>query len=233
MRPGFYRLSAGVLALAGLSVLALRNSHRPAPNPERAPAAPPVVSSAVRNLVATNRNSTTTAVTSVGFRLRPFAVVSVAGAWQWTAEDGRDTNVIRQLAHSDLEYLRMVEENARIKRRQLIYRSETTAALVERAKLARVPVERMTLPALDGREVDVEITRSELNPSGQQGMLAGRVSGRADSMVTLAFKGGREAFTVLSPADGLFLQAEPREPGEVIVKSIDPDVYASGYCGNR
>jgi hypothetical protein len=86
---------------------------------------------------------------------------------------------------------------------------------------------------LDGREVDVEITRSELSPSGQQGMFAGRVSGRADSMVTLAFKGGREAFTVVSPADGLFLQAEPREPGEVIVKSIDPDVYASGYCGNR
>jgi hypothetical protein len=186
------------------------------------------------NVVASPKVATTSAPTAPAeFRLRPFPVVSAKGPWQWTAEDGRELNVIRQLAHSDLEYQRMVEENARIQRRQLVYCTETTAARVERAKLSGETLQRLTLPALDGREVEVEITRTELNPSGLQGMVAGRVAGRADSLVTLAFKGGREAFTVVSPTDGVFLQAEPREPGEVIVKSIDPDVYASGYCGNR
>ena len=52
-------------------------------------------------------------------------------------------------------------------------------------------------------------------------------------MVTLAFKGGREAFTVLSPEDDLYLQADPREPGELIVKRIDPDTYVVGKCGTE
>lgn len=166
------------------------------------------------------------------FRLRPFIATRQAGAFAWTAEDGKSSNVIQQLAHNDREYQRMVEENGRIKRRQLVYRNETTAALVERAKLTGAPLQHLTLPGMDGQQVEVMITRADLSPSGQQGAFAGRVVGRDDSFVTLAFKGGREAFTVLSPTDGLFLQAEPREPGEIIVKSIDPDVYAAGYCGN-
>lgn len=166
------------------------------------------------------------------FRLRPLVVARHSGTHEWTSADGKNPDVIRQLAHNGLEYQRMVEENARIKRRQLVYRNETTAALVERNKLTGQPLQRLTLPGLDGQQVDVEITRADLQPSGQQGMFAGHVVGRDDSLVTLAFKGGREAFTILSPSDALFLQAEPREPGEVIVKSIDPDVYASGYCGN-
>jgi len=167
-----------------------------------------------------------------GFQRRPFAVTRAGGNWQWTAEDGMNTNVIRRLAHNDLEYQRLVEENPRIKRRQLVYSSETTAARIERNKLTGEPLERLTLPGLDGQQVDVEILKSDLSPSGQQGAFAGRVIGQPDSLVTLAFKGGREAFTVINPAENLFLHAEPREPGEIIVKSIDPDVYASGYCGN-
>jgi hypothetical protein len=166
------------------------------------------------------------------FQRRPFAVTSRAGAFEWTAEDGKDLQVIRQIAHNDGEYQRLVEENNRIKRRQLVYRTETTAALIERNKLTGEPLLRLTVPGLDGQLVDVEITKAELNPSGLQGALAGRVAGQPESLVTLAFKGGREAFTVINPAAGLFLHAEPREPGELIVKSIDPDVYASGYCGN-
>ncbi len=166
------------------------------------------------------------------FQRRPFSVASRGGAFEWTAEDGKDLQVIRQIAHNEGEYQRLVAENDRIKRRQLVYRTETTAALIERNKLTGEPLQRLTLPGLDGAQVDVEITRSELNPSGQQGAFAGRVAGQPDSLVTLAFKGGREAFTVINPAEGLFLHAEPREPGELIVKSIDPDVYASGYCGN-
>jgi len=163
---------------------------------------------------------------------RPFPVVRETATLQWTAEDGKDTNVIRRLAHNDLEYQRMVGENSRIIRRQLVYQKDTPDVLIERAKLSGERIQQITLPGLDGQEVVFEITKSDLNPSGQQGSFAGHVAGRADSMVTLAFKGGREAFTVISPSDGLYLQGDPYEPGEVVVKSIDPDTYVQGVCGN-
>ncbi len=163
--------------------------------------------------------------------MRPVPVARESEHYQWTSEDGRDTNVIRTLAHNDLEYKRMVEENARIVRRQLVYRKETAAALVQRARLSREPIRQFALPGLDGREVQFAVIRTDLSPSGQQGSFAGHVAGRADSLVTLAFKGGREAFTVISPSEGLFLQGDPREPGELIVKSISPDTYAVGVCG--
>lgn len=167
-----------------------------------------------------------------GARLRPLAVAKQTARHEWTAEDGKSAETIRKIAHSDLECQRMLAENARIKRRQLVYRTDPVAAALQRARVTGEPLHRLTLPGLDGQEVEFEITRSELNPSGLQGGFAGRVAGQPDSLVTLAFSGGREAFTVINPAENLFLQAEPREPGEVIVKAIDPDVYASGYCGN-
>jgi hypothetical protein len=85
---------------------------------------------------------------------------------------------------------------------------------------------------LDGQEVQFEITKADVNPSGQQGTFAGRVAGHDDSLVTLAFKGGREAFTVMSPSENLFLQGDPHEPGDLIVKSINPETYVLGVCGN-
>ncbi len=126
----------------------------------------------------------------------------------------------------------MLDENNRIYRRQLVYRKETTAAMLERARLTGEKVASLVLPALDGKEVQVEVAKAELHPSGQQGTFTGRLAGRSDSMVTLAFKGGREAFTILSPTDGLYLQGDPREPGEIILKQINPATYAAGVCGN-
>ena len=163
---------------------------------------------------------------------RPFAVARESGSLQWTAEDGKDANVIRRLAHNDLEVQRMNEENARIIRRQLVYRAETAAMLVQQSKLTGEPVRQLTLPGLDGQLVQFEVERADLSPSGQQGTFTGYVAGKPDSMVTLAFKGGREAFTINSPSDNLYLQGEPREPGEVIVKSFDPDKYITAVCGN-
>jgi hypothetical protein len=126
----------------------------------------------------------------------------------------------------------MVEENSRVIRRQLVYAKDTAAALIERAKLTGEPIRRLTLPGLDGQEVQFEIAKADLSPSGQQGTFTGHVAGWGDSMVTFAFKGGREAFTVMSPSEGLFLQGDPHEPGDLIVKSFDPDTYVLGVCGN-
>jgi hypothetical protein len=167
------------------------------------------------------------------FSKRPLAVARRSKTHEWTAEDGRSPDFIYKTAHNDLEAQRMVEENDRIKRRQLVYRNDTAAVVIQRARLSGEPVKKLTLPGLDGQEIPVEITQTDLAPSGQTGSLTGRIAGKPGSLVTLAFKFGREAFTVSSPEDGLYLVAEPREPGELIVKSIDPNVYASGTCGNQ
>lgn len=161
------------------------------------------------------------------FQKRPFPVSQESGAIQWTSVDGKDTNVIRQLAHNPLEYDRMVAENARILRRQLVYHNDTAAAQVQRAKAAGQSVRQLILPGLDGRQIQFEITASDLQPSGQQGNFSGQIAGRSGSLVTFAFKGGREAFTILSNEDGVYLQAQPREPGEIILTSFDPDAYQS------
>ncbi|HZJ15294.1 MAG TPA: hypothetical protein VFD27_09605, partial [Chthoniobacteraceae bacterium] len=154
-----------------------------------------------------------------------FEVAHESGTNQWTAEDGRDPNAILNLAHNDLEVQRLMDENARINRRQLVYRKEPAWVLVERAKATGEPLRKLTLPAFDGQEVAVEVTRAELAPSGLSGTFAGRLAGRGQSLVTLAFNQGREAFTVVSPEDGTFLQGHPREPGEIILTSFDPNTY--------
>src|SRR5690348_13932743 len=187
-------------------------------------AAPPVVS-----------NSThPPAVKSTGisnypdFKLRPLPVGMESTNNQWALADGKDTNVIRQLAHNPLEYARMVDENARIFRRQLVYLKETAAAVFEQAKLTDSPVTQLTLPALDGRELTFEIARRQDVGSSRRGMFSGHLVGNADSLVTMAFEDGREAFTILSPRDGIFVVGEPRENGQVIVKAIDLNTYGVG-----
>lgn len=166
------------------------------------------------------------------FKKHPFAVTREDSDYAWTAEDGKDPDVIRQLAHNELEFERMLQESRRIIRRQLVYVKKTVDLLVQRSKLSGEPIRRLILPGLDGQEVKFEITRSDLSPSGQQGTFSGHVAGHLDSLVTLAFKGGREAFTIESPSEKLYLRGEPREPGEVVVISFDPNVYTSEFSGD-
>jgi hypothetical protein len=180
-------------------------------------------------LTPTNAASSTAAKTGVlpnypDFKERPFPVAQESINAQWTLADGKDTNVIRQLAHNPLEYDRMVEENGRIIRRQLVYRKETAAAVIERAMLANERVSELILPGLDGQELKFEISKSDTH-SSRHGTFSGHLEGDALSMVTLAFQDGREAFTIVSPAKGIYLQAFPREPGQVIITSFDPDSY--------
>ncbi|MEX1049344.1 MAG: hypothetical protein WED15_07435 [Akkermansiaceae bacterium] len=163
---------------------------------------------------------------------RPLKVGNSSALHEWTEGDCMDPAVIERLASNPDEFIKMVEENDRIKRRQLVYRKETAALLVQQARASGEPLRQFTLPDLDGRELVVEIISSDLSPSGQSGSFHGRLAGRPESMVTLAFEFGTEAFTVLSPEDGIYLQADPREPGELIVKSIDPAIYVAFKCGN-
>ena len=162
------------------------------------------------------------------FQERPFSVAYESPAVQWTLADGKDTNIIRQLAHNHLEYDRMVGENSRIFRRQLVYLKETPAAVLEQAKLAGQAVQQLTLPGVDGQEFQFDIGKRDGNGSSRQGMFSGYLAGNSDSLVTLAFVDGRVAYTVLSPKDNVFVVGEPREDGQVIVKAIDPNTYGLG-----
>jgi len=164
-------------------------------------------------------------------QLRPLQVARQSLYFEWTADNAMDTNVLRQIAHNELEYQRLVEENARIIRRQLVYRKETIDTIIQRHRTVGMPVNQLMVPGLDGQEFVIEVAEAELHPSGLEGALAGRLMGCPDSIVTLAFKCGRESFTVIAPSAGVYLQGDPREPGEVIVKSIDPATYIPGICG--
>lgn len=159
------------------------------------------------------------------FRLRPFEVVKETLSHAWTAEDGRSPEAIQNLAHNEVELARLTEENSRIKRRQLVYRKEPAVEQVQRAIATGERVRKLVLPALDGQELEVEITASDLAPSGLKGTFTGQLPGRRQSLVTLAFKEGREAFTVQSPEDGIYLNAQPREPGELMIVTFDLDAY--------
>lgn len=159
------------------------------------------------------------------FQAHPFKAAETNGAYAWTAEDGKDTNVIRQLAHNELEYQRMVNENGTIFRRQLVYHPEGFTLLAQQALQSGHSVQALTLPGLDGRELQVTVTRTDFESGGDRGLFYGKLPGRPDSMVTAAFINGEEAFTVISPQDQIYLQGEAREPGEIIVKSVDPGTY--------
>ncbi len=153
---------------------------------------------------------------------RPLAVALSKKNHEWTAENAMDLKVIEHIAHNPEEAIRLIEENDRIKRRQLVYRRETVPMLLERTGGS---LETFTLPGLDGREVEVEVTDVRLMNGTNGGCVNGRVKGRFNSMVSVGFSNGCESFNVLSPDEGLFLTADAREPGEVLVKEIDPNVY--------
>lgn len=161
----------------------------------------------------------------VWFRNRPFAVTKTNGGFSWTAEDGKDTNIIRQLAHNELEYQRMVSENKTIFRRQLVYHSEGFTLLAQQAVQSGQSIQQIMVPGLDGKAWSVAVSKTDLESGGDRGLLYGKLPDDPDSMVTVAFINDREAFTVVSRQNKFVLQGEAREPGEIVVKSIDPATY--------
>lgn len=158
--------------------------------------------------------------------LRPLPVSSRSGTHEWTADDATRTEIIEKIAHNPDEFIRLVEENTRIKRRQLVYRNETVPMLLDRARASGQPLKSVKLPGLDGREIEIEVVEINEQPGGRAGSVAGRVKGRPNSMAVVGFFNGCESFNVLSPDEGLYLTADAREPGEVLVKEIDPDQYS-------
>src|SRR5258708_1112503 len=188
------RLLVVLLAVALLAVVLMIMRH-PAMQLNHQPVAQAQPS--VTNMMSSPAVKAALRTNTPPFQLRPFAVVRESTNHQWTGEDGRDTNVIQRLAHNELQYQRMMEENNRLKRRQLVYRKDPTAAVMQRSRLSSEPVKQLTLPGFDGQELQFAINRADLEPSWQSGNFTGRLANQPNSMVTLAFKFGREAFTVV------------------------------------
>jgi|GEM_PF-968933 len=226
-----------IMAIAGFAAAICLKEwiQRPQTSPDSVPA--PQIQSATTNPVTKAPVTNVVKANTAGvlanysdFKMRPLPVGIEGTNNQWTVADGKDTNIIRQLAHNPLEYARMVDENSRIFRRQLVYLKETAASVFEQARLTGAAVTQLTVPVMDGRELTFEIARRDSSGSSRQGMFSGHLVGNPDSLVTMAFEDGREAFTILSPKDNVFVIAEPRENGQVIVKAIDPNTYGVGLA---
>jgi len=219
-RSGHLRVA--ILLLAGaLTVLLWRNDHQPA-LPEANQSTVPAMVKTVASTTAVIANSASSGASNSN---------PVSAPQSAAVPDGKDTNSIRLWAHNESEVQRMLDENDKIHRRQLVVLKETVAAVVERNRLSGEQIRQLTLPGLDGQEIAFEVKRADVEPSGLRGMLYGIVAGRPDSMVTLAFKNRTQAFTIISPGDNLYLDVEPHDPGDVIVKSVDLEKYGAGLCG--
>jgi hypothetical protein len=218
----FIALALGVVAGASL---VLRSASTPLSSQSQIPQA---VSTATASSAV---QAATTAKTSQAVQAGSVPVIQNAASIQPAAPDGKDLDSIRKWAHNELEVQRMLKENDKIYRRQLVVLKETVASGVERNRLSGDSIHQLTLPGLDGQEIAFEVKRADIEPSGLRGMFHGIVAGRPDSMVTLAFKNRTQAFTILSPRDNLYLDVEPHDPGDVIVKSIDLEKYGAGLCG--
>ena len=208
------------LMLAGVFGVMLLKGHNQAPPAENAAA----------HMSGQPASETTPGATKLV--AAPNQPTPIAPTTPTALSDGKDLDSIRKWAHNELEVQRMAEENSRIIRRELVTFKETPAAAIERCRLAGEPVRELTLPGLDGQNIQFEITKSDVEPSGLRGMFSGRIAGQPDSLVTLAFAKNKQAYTVLSPSAGIYLTADAHDSGDAILKSIQPDIYASGYCGN-
>lgn len=165
------------------------------------------------------------------YKPHPFPVAHQSSNFEWAAADGKDTNVIRQLAHNEFEYRRMLIENNAIFSRQLVYLNQSLSRLAQQASQTGQSLKQITLPGLNGQELTVDVTRTDFRNDGSKGQIYGQLPGRPDSMVTAAFVGLREAFTIISPQDQIYLQAEAHEPNQVVVKSINPKTYGTFASG--
>lgn len=213
-----------VLALASRRLASSPVSH-PVVQTQPVPTAKPLSQAPLTNGIKSPVATAAVLPSRPVFQRHAFPVGYEGPNFQWALADGKETNIIRQLAHNELEYQRMVTENRTIYRRQLVYFSQGFDAQAQQALQNGGRLQQIALPGLDGQVFSVDVKNADLRDGGIRGQIYGQLPGQPDSMVTVAFINDREAFTIISPQDQVYLQAEAHEPGEVVVKSIDPQTY--------
>lgn len=223
-----------LFAIAAIAAVGVTIALRDKPETARPPAVVAKDPATKASRERTGEKSTTAGELSPDtfgdFTTRPFEPSVSSDRYQWTAEDGRKPQVIRKLAHNQLEESRMAEENHAVHKRQLVYITRSLSDAIKEADSEGRPLESHSIPSLDGQELEVEVMKVDHAASGVDGVVYGKLRGVPDSTVTIAYSDRSECFSVLSPSQDFFLQGEPREPGEIVVKSFDPGRMAN-ECG--
>lgn len=78
------------------------------------------------------------------------------------------------------------------------------------------------MPGFDGSEWMIDVYKVDSVDGGAEGTIYGRLPSQPNSLVTLTFIGPAECFSLLSPDQDLYIQGDPREPGEIVLKKINP-----------
>src|SRR5690242_5056977 len=107
------RRGAGVFAVvgAGMVLWHLGNQRQPVEKQVAASITAANSNSATAAAVAKSSSPAAPRSGNATFQKRPFSVARQTDNNDWTAEDGRNPRVIRELAHNPLEYDRMLAEN--------------------------------------------------------------------------------------------------------------------------
>jgi hypothetical protein len=154
------------------------------------------------------------------FQVRPFAVSQASAHHEWTAEDGRSPAAMDKLAHNPLERERLTDENEYVTRRQLVYRKHPLPEIGMQSFTTGEQVKTLTLPDFNGRDLEVVITESKIEWRGKTGFFRGYVKGDPEATVAASYYQGAECFEI--QRGSMILAGDPREPGQVVLKEVDP-----------
>ena len=170
------------------------------------------------------------------FVMDPFEVKISNERHGWTVLNARSPEHVELLAHSDPEKDRITEENFWTPRRELVYRKEVVSDLLAKAEESGDALKELILPGFAGDEFNVTVDdiQSFVNEEGiREGDIIGHLTGDPDSKVILGFYGDRESGLVTSPNLEQDINYNPREDGQILVKSVDDQALGYFFEGNE
>jgi len=161
---------------------------------------------------------------------RPFSVSHESDHFQWTAEDGKRSEIIQQLANNS-EMAKYLEKlNVMTEQRQLVYPKE----LLEQhaAEAFQGKRDTLTLPGFSGKEYQVKImnvAQKEVENGVISNYLMGEVVGVPGSLVELVHENGYYHGSI---QDGkpTSIEWSNRENGEWILSSLNSSLDPTGPC---
>ncbi len=158
---------------------------------------------------------------------KPFKVTHATENYQWTAEDGRSPEVMKQLANNSQMYDELERTNSFVTDRSLIYVADGFGERVE--GIFDGSLEEIVLPGPDGKEFKVKITQfvGDETDAGAQitGAFTGTIDGQPDSIIRGASQ--EDYWSIgITTQEGKNYEIINREHGEWILSAIDQDARA-------
>ena len=149
---------------------------------------------------------------------QPFEPVKTNAGFSWTAEDGRQPEIIRKLSTNPEMASALEEENTFTSRRQLIY---APADFGEKAqKIYSGEATEITLPGFDGETFKVSIDHiTPIDTLNVSGSFTGKIEGATESVVVAA--SDNDIWSIGIDIDGKHYQIQSRSQGEWIINDVD------------